>query len=530
MNTQPNIIFIMADQLAASFIHCYGSGVDSTPTLDSLAGNGIRFTRAYAASPVCGPNRACILTGRSPSVHGVTINNVELTADNPTYAQVLAQQGYHVGGFGKFHHTCMNLKHPDTMERYGFHESAVTEDPKMGEYLSWVQQQAPEWYETATAMAWPRNYQSKEDLERFLSARSRILEPRRQASDWHLMYASPLPKELHQTRFIADKTIDFIERASGNNEPFFCFTSYVDPHDPYDPPAPYDTMYHADDMPDPIPAQWEKRGNAVLRDSQQFNKFDSIAHDVPAIKKLRALYHGSIRFIDDEIRRIIHALEKKNLISNTIIVFTTDHGDMMGDHALITKGVKFFDASVRVPLIVSGADTVSGVSDALVSSLDHFPAFCEWAHIAPTPPLEGHSYVPLCRGNDQSDPWREVTMEAPYYMPGIGGNYEDSVVGIVTADNWRFTIFDRDDLGEMFDLTADPREQNDLYYDKAYSEKKFELFERLTRAFMRRSQIQQYRNLPIQNGKRCLVGGNRLTDAVWQGQTISFAPTICTQN
>ena len=259
MRKQPNIIFIMADQLAASFLGCYGSGVNSTPTLDALAKTGMRFTRAYAASPVCGPNRACILTGRTPSIHGVVTNNLELTMDCPTYAEVLGDAGYRVGGFGKFHHTCMDLRHPETMERYGYHESMVSEDPKMGAYLAWVKKEAPAWYETAMAMAWPREYQSEKERGEFFAARKRILDPRRNAAEWHLMYPSPLPKELHQTRFITDTSLDFIRREAKRESPFFCFVSYVDPHDPYDPPAPYDTMFRPEDMADPIPAQWEKR-------------------------------------------------------------------------------------------------------------------------------------------------------------------------------------------------------------------------------------------------------------------------------
>jgi len=113
MPSQPNIVFIMADQLAAAFVGCYGSGVDSTPTLDRLASEGVRFTRAYAHSPICAPNRATIMTGRSNEIHGIVVNNLQLGTENPTYPMVLQRRGYRTGGFGKFHLTSMQLPLPN---------------------------------------------------------------------------------------------------------------------------------------------------------------------------------------------------------------------------------------------------------------------------------------------------------------------------------------------------------------------------------------------------------------------------------
>ncbi len=126
-----NIIFITADQLAARWLGCYGSGVDSTPTLDRLAAEGVRFERCYATFPVCAPNRATMLTGRSPVVHGITTNNYVLRTDMPTYAHVLQRQGYRTGGFGKFHQTPMHMPVGD-MAHLGFDESVVSDE--LGEF------------------------------------------------------------------------------------------------------------------------------------------------------------------------------------------------------------------------------------------------------------------------------------------------------------------------------------------------------------------------------------------------------------
>ena len=500
---QPNIIFIMADQLAAGSVGCYGSQVDSTPTIDRLAADGVRFDRCYASATVCAPNRATILTGRSPVIHGVVTNNLELTRDNPTYAQVLQSQGYHTGGFGKFHHTCMGLPHPDNFEYLGFDETVISEDPKWGDYLDWIEKEHPDHYEVALSMCWALPFVDDRLKQENFDAWKRFRKQREEASKWKLMYPSPLPKELHQTSFITDKAIDFMSRSRANDpdNSFFCFVSYVDPHDPYDPPAPYDTMFSPDDMQDPIPASWKEHGNEILKESQSFCDFDTIADNVQALKELRALYHGSIRFIDDQIARIIDAVEKAGLAEDTIIVFTTDHGDMIGDHELITKGVKFYDKGIRCPLIIAGAEIEQGSSERLVSSLDFFPSFCDWADVPETgrPPLEGKSFVHECNRTDSPDAWADITIESPYVKDG------QPVRGIITDDNWRFTIFDVDDTGEMFDLNNDPDEQNNLFYDQGWTDKKLELYERFTRAFMQSHKIHQYRNLPVKEGNKCML-------------------------
>lgn len=498
----------MADQLPAGFIGCYGSQVNSTPTLDKLAGSGIRFNRCYATATVCAPNRASILTGRSPVIHGVVANNLELTTDNPTYTQVLQSKGYRTGGFGKFHHTSMGLPHPENFKYLGFDETVISEDPKWGDYLEWVKKKSPEHYEEALSMCWPLPFVDEGLKKENAEARTKFLETRIRQSEWELMYSSPLPKELHQTTFITDKAIDFISDSISDSpdKPFFCFVSYVDPHDPYDPPAPYDTMFSHDDMTDPLPVSWKEHGNKLLENSQKFWNFDAIADDISAIKKLRALYHGSIRFVDDQIARIIDFVNKNNIAKDTIIIFTTDHGDMMGDHGLITKGEKFFDKGIRCPLIVAGKDVKPGISERLVCSLDFFPSFCDWADIPKTnrPPLEGKTFVPECHGKACNDAWPEVTIEAPYQE---GGN---PIRSIITDDNWRFTIFDIDNTGEMFDLNNDPNEQQNLFYNQDFIEKKLELYERLTRAFMRKHLVPQYRNLSEINGRKYVM------DNSWQ--------------
>jgi arylsulfatase A-like enzyme len=502
-----NIVFIMADQLAAASLGCYGSGVASSPTLDRLAAGGARFERCYASSPVCAPNRATLLTGRSPSAHGIIFNNFRLRTDLPTYAHILAAHGYRLGGFGKFHLTPMGLPLPDNLAYLGFHETVLSEDQKWGAYLDWIKRDFPRYFETALVLCRPYpgvldHYAPDLGRPAFDALRRRILGPRWEESGWPTMFVSPLPPELHQSVFITNGALDFMDRHLRDNpeKPFFCHVSYVDPHDPYDPPEPYASMFRPEDMPDPVPATWTDPGNAVLEKNRNALGFGRIARDLPMIRRMRALYHGSLRLLDDQVARIVRFLQDRGLWENTLLVFTTDHGDLLGDHEMIAKGVPPYDTAIRCPLIVSGGGVAPRVIDRLSCSLDFFPTFCDWAGVPEDarPPLEGRSFAVVCRGAPDPSSWPEVIV-------GFG-----AMQTIVTDDRWRLTIFDGSDAGQLIDLGGDPREQRNLYRDPAWAAKKAELLERLVRAGLRLGRVPHYRNLPVADGRRWLMDEDKV--------------------
>ncbi len=226
---------------------------------------------------------------------------------------------------------------------------------------------------------------------------------------------------------------------------------------------------------------------------------------------LRALYHGYVRHMDDELARVEKFLTDHDLWDDTVFVFTTDHGEMLGDHALVTKGVAHYDAGVRCPLIVCGAGVAAGaVSERLTCGLDFMPTFCDWAGIPDPWPLEGLSFAAACRGEEGNLNRSEVTLEADY-APDL----HPSVRSIVTEDGWRLTIFDEPGYGELFDLRADPHEQHNLYFDSGFSHQRQELFERHARAFMRRASAQQLRALPRVAGRaQRVAAGLELQDDI----------------
>ena len=485
---RPNLIFIQADQLAARFLGCYGCAVQSSPTLDRLAAEGVRFERCYTTFPICLPNRASMLTGRTPGIHGLIGGQTKLLAEMPTYAQVLAEAGYRVGGFGKFHREGTSSPHPRVLDDLGFHESTIVEDDRRGPYLDWIRERHPEYYELALGrLGKCKGHLTPEQEAARERARENVFRPLFRKMQYVHMFPSPFPPQVHDTTFITDQGLRFMENqlAAHPDQPFGSQISYVDPHDPYDPPAPYDTMFSADDMPDPLPAEWREQGPRCLDDFNALN-CKVIREQNPRIfKQARAYYHGSIRFMDDQIARVISFLEERGLAENTIVVFTTDHGDMMGDHGFLAKGIIHYDGCVRCPLIVWGGGVMEGVSDHLAGALDFFPTFCDLAGIDPSglPPLEGKSFAGLCRSGEPEERWDELAI------------WSNGAQSVVTDDGWRLTRYVHAGEGQMMNLREDPDEQRNLYGRPEWVEKRQELLERLIAASVRPYGIPRYRSL-----------------------------------
>jgi arylsulfatase A-like enzyme len=501
---RPNIIFIMADQLGARFVGCYGSGVDSTPTLDRLAREGLRFDRFYASAPVCAPNRASILTGRSPEIHGIVTNNLALQSDNPTFAHLLREEGYRTAMFGKIHQTPMQWQPAMDLDHLGFDEHQVCEDPRWGPYIDWVKKNHPRHYDIALAATnahsgtviatnpfETQQGASAEQVRIKKEAFAKYMQPRLDASEWERMYVSPLPVEIHDTTYITECSLDFLKRASAV-QPFLCHISYVDPHDPYEPSEPYASMYDPEKMPDALPAEWVDKGPKILEQVRDgYLHFRKICDKPAAVRKLRALYHGSIRQIDDQIGRLVAYLKESGLWENTIIVFTTDHGEMMGDHGLIAKGLPHYDTGIRCPLIVAGGPVRNrGAMAQLSCSLDLFPTLCDWAGVENQPPHEGRSFAALTATDGKAPGWPEIAVSI------------SNVDSVITEDGWRLTRYSGSDEGQMFCLKQDPDERHDLYHDPQYMDKKVELLERLVKVRMQPRILEQYRNLPVRDGRK----------------------------
>lgn len=475
-----NILFIMADQLRWDYLSCYGHPHLQTPNIDRLAARGVRFDRAYVQSPVCGPSRASIYTGRTVFSHGVTWNHVALPVGELTVGDYLSQAGLRTAVVGKSH----LISDTKGMERLGADRHsdlgyAVAEpgfDPYERDegihptpilmrranklrYNEWLNEQGYQgenpWNDYANSAEGPNG---------------EVL------SGWE-MRNSNLParvrEEHSETAFMTGRAQDFIREMG--DAPWLCHLSYIKPHWPYMAPAPYHNMYgeehflplHRSDseLQDAHPVF---KAFTEMRVSQTFSQPDTRETVLPA-------YMGLIKQIDDHLGKLFEWLEAGGHQDDTMIVFTSDHGDYLGDHWMGEKEL-FHDASVKVPLIVYDprpeADGTRGtVSDMLVEAIDLVPTFLESVG-APSAEhrLEGRSLVPILHGQEP-DNWREaVFSEIDYAFYAARetldvGTSEARGYMICTKD-WKYVHF-TGFRPQLFDLIRDP----DEFYDLGHSDK-----------------------------------------------------------
>ncbi len=321
MKHKPNVLLIMCDQLRADVLGCYGNPLVKTPHIDRLAEQGVCFDRAYSETPVCMPARHGLLSGLHPFQLGLVENGPLSTEITHPLPEMIRRQGYATLAIGKMHF-CPPRRH------YGFDRMMLSEE--MSGHIQ------------------------DDDFLQFLQARGfgHVSQPHGMRSDhYYVPQISPLPEEFHTTAWTGAQTCEAIRK--NRNRPFFIFTSFIKPHPPFDPCEPYNTLYPPEQIPLPIRAESERATDDYLIDVQNDYKVNGIDR-VTSVQeaRIRAAYYGSVTQIDVQIGNILRTLEKCDLVEDTLILFTSDHGEMLGDHYAYGKRT-FYEASARIPLIVS---------------------------------------------------------------------------------------------------------------------------------------------------------------------------------
>ena len=499
---QPNFLFIITDQHRADHLGCYGNPVVRTPHIDSIAASGLRFNRFHVATPVCMPNRASIMTGRMPSVHRSRSNGIPLSLDATTFSQLLLEHGYDTALIGKCHLQNMedrpplvdaedvgalkptpgyvestrvdldqpayrqelrsSWKNPDhrlTLPYYGFSHVELCNhhgDETFGDWSRWVEQQLPGFEQ----LCGPKN---AEPDARFDAPQA-----------WH----TRLPEHLYSTAYVAERSVDYLRRhaASGSDQPFFLKCSFPDPHHPFTPPGKYWDLYSPDQVsvpetcvepgPDAPPhVRWiheeRRQGKSLLTSQRMF------AVSAAETRQMIALTYGMITMIDDAVGRILAALRESGLADNTVIVFTSDHGDYMGDHGLMLKGPVHYQGLVRIPFIWSdpAAPHQAATSEALSSSIDIARTVLSRAGIAPVNGMQGRDLMSTARSAPASDP-ESVLIEDDNQRAYLSFTEPVRARTLVTATH-RLTVYRGADWGELYDLKADPLERNNLWSSDA---------------------------------------------------------------
>lgn len=440
---RPNILWYCTDQQRFDTIGALGNPHVKTPVLDQLVEQGVTFTNAYCQSPICTPSRASFMTGMYPSRARNTRNgNASFPSDIPLISKLIADAGYRCGLVGKFHLVSAG-KRPEPRLDDGF------------EY--WQHSHAPrdDWPEGTHAYAdWVRD----------------------QGGDLKEMTAggSSVPAEYHQTKWASDCAIDFISQE--HDQPWMLNINVYDPHPPFIPPAEYADKFQPDDMPGPnfrtSDLAHQKKLAAI-----DFQGEVKAPEDCDA-KSVQAKYYAMIAQIDDQFSRILQVLEKTGQRENTLVVFTSDHGEMLGDHGLMLKGCRFYEGLVKVPLIFSLPESLQNHQkcDGLVELLDLSATLLEVAGAEVPAHHQGRSLWPILTGQRSGDTIRR-SVRSEYFdaldtcFTGGSGSFAT----MYRDKRYKITVYHGHDLGELYDLEEDPWEYNDLWDNSDHADIKNQL-------------------------------------------------------
>ena len=494
MEKVKNILFVMADQLRWDYLSCYGHPHLHTPHIDRLASKGVRFDKAYVQSPVCGPSRASAYTGRTVFSHGATWNHVPLPIGEWTLGDYLQAAGMRTAVVGKTH----MIPDAQGMARLGLNQS--TDIGLLVSHAGFDPYERDDGLHPTTALKkrgralayndWlnEKGYEGENPWNDY--ANSAEGPDGSVLSGWYLENSS-LParvREAHsETAYMTDRAIQFIEEQG--DEPWLCHLSYIKPHWPYIAPAPYHDMYGPETwLPihrhenEKVSANPVYKAFTDMRVSQVFSN--------PAVRDaVMPAYMGLVKQIDDHLGRLFNWLEQSGRDKDTMIVFTSDHGDYLGDHWMGEKEL-FHECSVRVPLIIvdprTEADATRGtVSDALVEGIDMVPTFVEAAGETPAyHRLEGQSLQPLLFGEVAGDDtWRDAVFSeidyACYQTQEILDSDIDRSRGyMLRTQRWKYVHF-TGYAPQLFDLENDPDEFNDLGQDDQHAQVRDDMYRRL---------------------------------------------------
>jgi arylsulfatase A-like enzyme len=499
-----NILFIMCDQLRWDYLSCAGHPHLHTPNIDALAQRGVRFTRAYVQSPVCGASRMSTYTGRYVSSHGASWNGVPLKVGEMTMGDYLRPLGLATVLVGKTHMRADQ----EGMERLGIAPDSIIGvrvaeagfdpyerddglhgigpdgryDPQSPRYNAYLNEKG-----YAGANPWHDWANSAEP------------EGNAAASGWAMRHAAKparVAEEDSETPYMTRRAMDFI--AEAGHAPWCLHLSYIKPHWPYIAPAPYNALYDARHVLPPVRSEAERRNPHPvyeafmgLRVSQTFAREDVRETVIPA-------YMGLIKQIDDQIGHLMEFLAARGLLDTTMIVFTSDHGDYLGDHWLGEKDL-FHEPSVKVPLIVVDpsreADATRGTTcDRLVECIDLLPTFIDFAGgdaAAQTHRLEGRSLLGLLRG-EKLENWRRYSISEYDYsiLPvAMRLNTEPKDARLFMIADERFKYVHAPGYRPMFyDLASDPNELQDVGDDPRFEAERARLSAALAHWGLRVSQ------------------------------------------
>jgi len=485
-----NVLFIITDAQRADHMSCAGNPIVKTPNLDKLANQGVRFTNHFCTNPICMPNRATLITGVYPNVHEVRSNGINLRQDIPTIIQTLKKRGWYTKAIGKIHHQywlgpfkhktrsaeCLTdwalnkdktypVRENFPSPYYGYEEVELISGNGTvcaGHYIQWLEEKAPKIAEQMKLRV--QNYDNLFSL-----------------------FCEPIPTELYNTTWVKERTLNFLEGHSQGkygNKPFYLHCSFPDPHYPLYPPEEFQDMYKPEDID--LPSNFDDIKNLYTHEflgyhlkHPPFKKAFLRESTKDEIRKITALTYAAITYVDYCIGQILAALEKLGYSDNTIVIFMSDHGDLMGDHGLLFKGPCPFNGVLQLPLIwrVPGLSKSGSVSDSLVSSIDYPKTILNLLGIRERhhpPDMQGFDITPILK-----NPIMKIRECVFIENDEEVGPLEARLRHLITED-YKLTIYESlDNFGDIYDRKNDPFELSNLWHDKDFRNKRFELVNKL---------------------------------------------------
>ncbi len=477
MAARPNILLITSDQQRGD---CYGfeGRRVKTPHLDALAAEGTRFSACITPNVVCQPSRASILTGLLPRTHGVHDNGIDLPPESGEqgFAGTLARAGYRTGFLGKAHFSTHNTFGPTGSPECRYSSADYPESwrgPHMGfEHFEGVvvshhlgrMRFAPNGLAYEAFLG--RDGRGPERIEQW---RTRLEPLTDAAQTWH----SALPVALHHSSWVGDIAVRYLD--AHRDEPFCAWVSFPDPHHPFDAPEPWSRLHHPDDVD--IPAHrtkdldrrpwWHRAALESVPDmqdeelrNQRMTYSRTPDQDERQLRDITANYYGMLSLIDHNVGRILVALDELGLAESTLVVYSTDHGDWLGDHGLLLKGPMHYEGLLRVGCILRGPGVPAGkVVDDPISTLDLPATFLDYAGVAAEDPTHSTSLRPLVEGDASRDfAFNEWDLLAS--RCGV-----DLALRTVRTRTHKLTLELGSGAGELYDLTNDPDEMDNRFED-----------------------------------------------------------------
>jgi choline-sulfatase len=436
-----NVLLIMTDQHTPHALGVGGDTVAKTPHLDELARGGVRFEHAYCTDPICVPSRASLLTGLYPHNHKAYDNTRPWPFEHKTMAHAFGQAGYMTGLIGKMHFV--------DAQTHGF-------DYKL-DFNDWYQYLGPKTRLRAEEIVDPNSGSGLPQIDDLWRDHgdpwTGVIENDNRQGLVAVGRISPLAEEDHFESFVARESIRFLK--NHGKQPFFLISSFLKPHDPFMPVERFARMFHGADMN--LPTTWNKVDLATVpkfvAENIRYNSATPELANPEMAKERLALYYAGLAQADDCIGKVLQTLHDLGLEEDTVVLYTSDHGEMMGMHSLWQKNF-FYEPSVGVPLIVRAPGVVreNGVCATPVSLVQVFRTLTDLCGLPAWPGLDGSSFVELLRKPQEL---RETEVFAELNLPGPHAGY------MMRKGNFKYCYYPND-MPELYDLAADPDEMRNL--------------------------------------------------------------------